>query len=78
MPHYPNEMLKQSVLNFLQILTQLVIADVLFFTWVDNKEKNGMNRLNENSLQKERHINMYFFLVIAITIFHHQKETESI
>lgn len=39
MPHYQNEMLKKSVLNFLHILTQLVIADVLFFTWVDNKEK---------------------------------------
>lgn len=39
MPHYPNEMLKQGVLNFLHNLTQLVIADVLFFTWVDNKEE---------------------------------------
>lgn len=58
------------------MLTQLAVADVLFFTWADDIKKKGMKGFNEDSLQKERHIYIYFFLVVAITIIHPQKESE--
>lgn len=61
------------------MLTQLAVADVLFFTWADDIKKRGWkDSMKIASLQKERHIYIYFFLVVAITIIHPQKETESI
>lgn len=50
----------------------------LVFHLSGRHKKKGMERFNEDSLQKERHIYIYFFLVVAITIIHPQKETESI
>lgn len=48
----------------------------LVFHLSGRHKKKGMKRFNEDSLQKEIYI--YFFLVVAITIIHPQKETESI